>query len=464
MLGFVTNLDKLDATFGHSLITFKENFVVLDAEKKPTYIIDGFSNGAVMQSKEREIYIIGDTSLYFLVRNMMDGTEFKYEKYQSPGCYVFSYTQMMQGWKEFYKLSSAAVGHNAELVYSNFTDRIVYLKNYSQANICPTVHRNLLNLNGIQEKVSYLIWREKGGFFSAMTKTGEIQTWSLATGSKLYNLKHPSFGTQFADYEVYYTDDKDDSYHKGYHNFNHCSYSLIVSHEPLCELKRRGDCHLYQTVAAGKHTISTQLNHDVRLISYPDSDKTVKIERAERPRGVYKFFLLEMFGHLDCSEHATNQGFNQQMEEIKALNKDEEVRVALEFNFELGECPENQQFNWHETEDPTNHIYISACKTKLLEVVNRSYAIIYKVDDDRSEQMLDSKGNFSHNRVHWKKLHFINRFPRALQGNTSMNFLFSANFSYYLDLDFTNNNLIIMETATESPYVTIPSDMINFND
>ena len=74
------------------------------------------------------------------------------------------------------------VGSNIELSFSNFAQRMVYIKNYSKAVIIPYVHRNTINLMGVSQKDEYLIWREKGGFFSAMNRLGEIQTWSLASG------------------------------------------------------------------------------------------------------------------------------------------------------------------------------------------------------------------------------------------------------------------------------------------
>ena len=69
--------------------------------------------------------------------------------------------------------------------------------------ILPYVHRNTINLNGVSGKNDYLIWREKGGFFSAMNKEGVVQTWSLATGNKLYNLSLPSHSHIFRDFNVY---------------------------------------------------------------------------------------------------------------------------------------------------------------------------------------------------------------------------------------------------------------------
>jgi hypothetical protein len=55
----------------------------------------------------------------------------------------------------------------------------------------------------VSQKSDYLIWRESDGFFSAMMRNGTIQTWSLATGNKLYNLKTKKFGDKFLNYDVY---------------------------------------------------------------------------------------------------------------------------------------------------------------------------------------------------------------------------------------------------------------------
>lgn len=51
-----------------------------------------------------------------------------------------------------------------------------------------------------------------------------------------------------------------------------------------------------------------------------------------------------------------------------------------------------------------------------------------------------------------------------LQGNATINFLFSSNFNYYLDFDYTDNQIIVRKTSDQSKYWTIPSDMLNFNN
>ena len=83
---------------------------------------------------------------------------------------------------------------------SNFSDRIAFFKDNSQVNIMPELHLNLVNMMGISVKSEYLIWREKGGLFSAFHRCGQIQTWSIATGNKLYNMKIPMNGLDFKNF------------------------------------------------------------------------------------------------------------------------------------------------------------------------------------------------------------------------------------------------------------------------
>jgi hypothetical protein len=138
----------------------------------------------------------------------------------------------------------------------------------------------------------------------------------------------------------------------------------------------------------------------------------------------------------------------------------------MEFKFELAENIKMSKIEaakcWDSAATPTSHIYISANQKRLLEVVNRQAAIIYEIAS--SEDVHDHEGKFSHIRVSWKKQIYIDRFPQLLQGNASVNFLFSSNFNYYLDFDYANNELLIRKTSDQSRYWTIPSDMLNFDN
>lgn len=65
-----------------------------------------------------------------------------------------------------------------------------------------------------------------------MNKDGVVQTWSLATGKKLYDLHLPKYSQKFKDYNVYRADRNDVSYDGDRFNFHRSSLSLIMSNKP----------------------------------------------------------------------------------------------------------------------------------------------------------------------------------------------------------------------------------------
>lgn len=113
--------------------------------------------------------------------------------------------------------------------------------------------------------------------------------------------------------------------------------------------------------------------------------------------------------------------------------KDEEVVIKLEFDFELAEDKNREwgDLQWAVQAVPTSHLYISANHEKLLEVINKTSALIYQAEEVPHDA--------THRKVVWKKLHYIERFPYLLQGVSSVNFLFSCNYNYYLDYNFKAN-------------------------
>lgn len=50
---------------------------------------------------------------------------------------------------------------------------------------------------------------------------------------------------------------------------------------------------------------------------------------------MYKFYLIEMFGHEECSADKDSIEFKRQLADIDKKERDEEVRIALEFDFEV---------------------------------------------------------------------------------------------------------------------------------
>lgn len=72
-------------------------------------------------------------------------------------------------------------------------------------------------------------------------------------------------------------------------------------------------------------------------------------------------------------------------------------------------------------------------------------------------------GNPSDNEVKWVKQTTIKRFPTLLQGDASVNSLFSHDFTYYFDFNFNTNQIMIMDTMMQVPFYRIETDTVNFN-
>ena len=50
---------------------------------------------------------------------------------------------------------------------------------------------------------------------------------------------------------------------------------------------------------------------------------------------MYKFYVLEMFGHEECSADKDTFEYDQQLADIRKKERDEEVRIALEFDLKI---------------------------------------------------------------------------------------------------------------------------------
>ena len=106
-----------------------------------------------------------------------------------------------------------------------------------------------------------------------------------------------------------------------------------------------------------------------------------------------------------------------------------------------------------------------------MEVINNRFAIVYKrtfkmeiEGEDDSKENVDEESNDDENMgrsVRWKADYKITRWPSNLTDKTSVPFMFSPNFTYQIDFDRKKKAIIILETATQKEYLTIPTDMIN---
>ena len=145
-----------------------------------------------------------------------------------------------------------------------------------------------------------------------------------------------------------------------------------------------------------------------------DSDdmESTKVTQKEKPCKTYKFYVLEMFNHQECSADENNPKFKDQQAEVEEKKRDEEVRIVLEFEHKILEPLSDQDYaseGWSAYKKPTQHLYVSSDMKKLLEIVNRSNVNIYEVEDEKETPL-------GHKKVSWKRKHVVNRFSVLLQG------------------------------------------------
>ena len=60
------------------------------------------------------------------------------------------------------------------------------MEDYSTIIMIPLPHQNIINFTGMGNKHDYLIWWERKGFFTALSRKGELNIWSILTGKLLY--------------------------------------------------------------------------------------------------------------------------------------------------------------------------------------------------------------------------------------------------------------------------------------
>lgn len=99
--------------------------------------------------------------------------------------------------------------------------------------------------------------------------------------------------------------------------------------------------------------------------------------------------------------------------------------------------------------------------TRLLEVINNKVAILYQ-----KKPVVEPTDTLKSNspQVQWEEIAHIKQFPMALQGKASVNFLFSPNFTYYIDCHFINGNFVIKDTLTETTYCNIPNALLSLSE
>ena len=107
-------------------------------------------------------------------------------RYKPSGLYVIDTQRLFEGKLERYKLVTAIGGVCNHIDINKYSNRLSFVMDYNKLAVIPFPHLNLINCVGMSQKHSYIIWREKNGFFTALDRYDNLLTWSLLTGKLLY--------------------------------------------------------------------------------------------------------------------------------------------------------------------------------------------------------------------------------------------------------------------------------------
>ena len=120
-----------------------------------------------------------------------------------------------------------------------------------------------------------------------MDKWGEIATWSIDTGNLMYKFQSPNFSeNDFENFSPYAADKDDNSYHHKRMNFNDKTIQLIKCNDPN-----------------GKLTSKLPPSDQVTMppMMWPVKKESTRVNQKEKPCNMYKFYVIEMFNHKECS-------------------------------------------------------------------------------------------------------------------------------------------------------------------
>ena len=187
-------------------------------------------------------------------------------------------------------VTGASLGVNGYLLRNYTTDVIAVMQNIHSMKIMPIPHWNIMSFNGMQSKSNYLIWKESSdGFFTALSKSGAIYTWSRVTGELLYKerqtLEDDCHVSNIDHYEIYRSDVADQTYTQNNYCFNDAtdpdeSYALtlLVSRFPVH--KERTLSNIEE--AAAKRQFDAKLNFEDLIGVLNEEEKMMRIEEKTR--------------------------------------------------------------------------------------------------------------------------------------------------------------------------------------
>ena len=178
--------------------------------------------------------------------------------------YLFDIGSLLkQGKIEHYKISKTLSGAACQLKAAAQISRLCFLPNFSNIEVLPFFHRNTFNFLGMGIKQDYLIWRESNGFFTAMNRSGILQTWSVCTGKLLYYVTYEDY-RNLNNYIVYAANEKDKSNLMNFTQLADHSISLVRRSYPELSSHDKKDAKSKKTQSFGNFGTNSSINPEIQ--------------------------------------------------------------------------------------------------------------------------------------------------------------------------------------------------------
>ena len=195
--------------------------------------INGLKIRASFDVHQEYLYMVNDMITEPWTVIDLEGGETKEEiqVFNRAGFYILDLHSLVKGKVVKYKLLNGIGGFCSNIDRSIFSDRLTIGQSFDQLTVVPFPHLNMINFMGMQQKSDYLIWREKNGFFSALTNQNVLTTWSLINGKNLYS-ENCDLGDgmdDHDDYEVYRASKDDVTYTRNFYNKKDETVTLLMN-------------------------------------------------------------------------------------------------------------------------------------------------------------------------------------------------------------------------------------------
>ena len=181
-----------DVLLNSFVIITKEQISVFDPEKHEVARISRMKIGSALLLDSMYIYIMEERHGICIEQyadkesdwELSDPKEIQRNcAKEEEGCIAINFQALFKQKFSDIMVNVGATGHNGRIVRCQTNDVICMMRNLHHMSVMPIPHWNLLSFTGMRSRSQYLIWKSStDGFFTALSKSGRLNTWSKVTG------------------------------------------------------------------------------------------------------------------------------------------------------------------------------------------------------------------------------------------------------------------------------------------